>query len=151
MNDKVKKEVVSIIDALHLDCSIDDFREKADWFQISNTLTISVPFIREFQDKVVFNCLYITQFSVDFLREFRHKINWTDVSMRYPLTEDLIREFQNYVNWGVISACQILSERFIEEFKDRVYWGDVLEFQDVSAQFVERMKDKVDFARKYKP
>ena len=61
----------------------------------------------------------INYLSEDFIREFQDKVVWDYVCYKQKLSEDFIREFQNKVNWHWISIHQTLSEDFINEFKDR--------------------------------
>ena len=37
--------------------------------------------------------------SEDFIREFQDKVNWEMISVTQKLSEDFIREFQNKVDW----------------------------------------------------
>ena len=56
----------------------------------------------------------------DFIREFQDKVDWDCISKYQRLSEDFIREFKYSVDWYYISAYQHLSVEFIEEFKDRL-------------------------------
>ena len=52
MKNSVKKEVEKLIKKLDLNCSIEEFKDKVDWFNISCSQKLSLDFIREFKDKV---------------------------------------------------------------------------------------------------
>ena len=98
MTNEVKKEVEAIIEHYNLDCSVEEFKEKADWIDISFNQKLSEDFIKEFKDKVV----------------------WYWIS--YTLSEDCIREIKDYIDWNYIPVSQFhnLSEDFIWEIKDTI-------------------------------
>ncbi len=48
--------------------------------------------------------------------------------MYQKLSENFIREFKDKVNWYNISYSQKLSENFIREFKDNVNWNSISQF-----------------------
>jgi hypothetical protein len=102
MNKTVQKEVKELINKLNLNCTIDEFENKVDWYWIS----------------------YYQKLSEEFIREFENKVDWNCISRSQNLSEEFIREFKNEVNWGNISTYQKLSESFIKEFKNKVRWLD---------------------------
>ena len=122
MTSKVKKEVEELIKEFELNCSIEEFKQKADWIDISMSRDISE----------------------DFIREFREVVNWHYISSDQVLSEDFIREFKDEVNWVRISCYQTLSEDFIKEFKDRVCWASLFGYGycgDLSENFIYNMKE----------
>ena len=96
MNKAVRKEVEALIK--DLDCSVEEFREEANWYRIS---------------------IY-QKLSEDFIREFKNKVDWRFISLYQKLSEDFIREFQDKVDWCYISINQKLSEDFIKRFSNRI-------------------------------
>ena len=62
----------------------------------------------------------------DFIREFQDRVDWDCISIYQKLSENFIREFQDKVNWSWISKYQKFSEDFLREFQNRVYWYDSL-------------------------
>jgi len=101
MNKKVQEKVEKLIEELELNCTIEEFKNKVVWWNISVYQTLSENFIREFQDKV----------------------DWKIISIFQELSEDFIREFQDKVNWEEISCCQKFSYQFLLEFKDEIDWN----------------------------
>ena len=93
MNTQVKQEVKKLIKELNLNCSVEEFENEVDWYNISMCQNLSEAFIREFQDKV----------------------DWGNIAIYQKLSESFIREFENEVDWDYISN-QKLSKQFIKEF-----------------------------------
>ena len=121
MNVKLRKEINKLIEFYNLNCFIGEFRNNADWEDISSKQKLSEKFIEEFKDKVDWHYISAYQnLSENFMREFQNKVYWNYTSGSQKLSEDFIKEFQNKVNWEVVSGYQTLSEKFIEEFKDKV-------------------------------
>ena len=113
---------------------------------ISRYQKLSLDFIREFKNKV--NWTYILKYqklSEDFIREFKDKVNWDWISQYQKLSEDFIREFKNKVNWTYILKYQKLSEDFIREFKDKVNWDWISQYQKLSEDFIREFKNKVNW------
>ena len=81
--------------------------------------------------------------SEDFIREFQDKVNWECISHHLKLSEIFIREFKDKVDWLCISIFQTLSEDFIREFKDKVDWECISKFQTLSEDFVREFKELI--------
>ena len=111
------------IKKLDLNCSIKEFKDKVDWYEIS-----------EYQE-----------LSEDFIREFKNKINWCFISEYQTLSEKFIREFKDYVEWEYICVYQKLYEKFIREFKDKIYLYYISEYQELSEDFIIEFRNKVDW------
>ena len=95
MEESLKKEIEELIVKLKLDCSIEQFQDKVNWYNISHSQKLSEQFIENFQDKV----------------------DWTYISHSQKLSEQFIEKFQDKVDWYRISTYQKLSEQFIEKYK----------------------------------
>ena len=125
---------------------IREFQDKVDWDCISECQRLSEDFIREFKDKVDWYWISKNQYlSEDFIREFQYRVNWSIISEYQPLSEDFIRKFADKVDWEYISDYQHLSEDFIREFKNRVYWSRISKYQHLSEDFIREFKGKVDW------
>jgi hypothetical protein len=121
MKKSVEEEVIALIKYLDLNCSVEEFKNKVNWWNISKYKNISENFIREFKDKVIWiNISAYQKLSENFIREFKDKVIWVYISEYQKLSESFIREFKNKVNWVWISAYQKLSEGFIREFKLKI-------------------------------
>jgi hypothetical protein len=144
MKKPVQKEVKQLIKTLKLNCKIAEFKDKANWFNISCYQKLSEDFIREFKDKVYWDYISSSQkLPEDFIREFKDKVDWINISCYQKLSEDFIREFKDKVSWNDISSYQKLSEDFIREFKDKVDWDNISSYQKLSEDFIREFKDKV--------
>ena len=126
MNEKVQKEVQELIKQ-YLNCSVGEFKDKANWYYVSHSL----------------------QLSEDFIKEFKDRVDWGYVSRYQHLSEPFIREFQDKVCWFYASCYQTFSEPFIREFKDEVWWYSISKFQTLSPAFRKEFKDKINL-RLYK-
>ena len=151
MNNKITKEVKTLIKKLNLNCSVKEFKDKVNWNYISTSQTLSEDFIREFKNKVDWPHISTSQtLSEDFIREFKDKIYWPYISSSQTLSEDFIREFKDKIDWYCISSSQTLSkfgEDFIKEFKNKVDWKYISFSQNLSNfsnKFMEEFKSKID-------
>ena len=125
---------------------IREFQDKVSWDCISKYQNLSESFIHEFQDKVDWNLISIYQkLSEDFIHEFQDKVDWLGISTYQKLSESFIREFQDKVRWNWISERQELSEDFIREFQDKVCWLLILKYQKLSESFIREFQHKVDW------
>ena len=52
MNKQIQNKVKKLIKELALNCSIDEFKDKVNWNNISHSQKLSEDFIREFKDKI---------------------------------------------------------------------------------------------------
>ena len=98
MNDKVREEVLVLINDYELECSVEEFKDVIDstsWINISSYNVMSEDFIREFQDY----------------------ISWRYISCSQHLSESFIREFIDKLNFVNLLVYQRLSEEFREELK----------------------------------
>jgi hypothetical protein len=90
-NQKVIAEIEKIIKELNLNCTLEEFQDKVDWYCISAHQKLSENFIREFKDKV--DWVYISKYqklSESFIKEFNLKIsedNWLYKSTEYKKDE----------------------------------------------------------------
>ena len=66
----------------------------------------------------IYKC--IPKLSESFIRKFRDKVWWYNISYYQVLSEDFIREFKDKVDWRCISKKQNLSKDFKKEFKDKI-------------------------------
>lgn len=97
-----------------------------------------LPYLRSEWLKISMNI----ELSEEFMREFKDKICWGNISKFQTLSENFIREFQNKVDWYYISEYQILSEKFIREFEDKVDWFNIFKHQNLSEDFKNEFKDR---------
>ena len=124
---------------------IREFKDKVDWDCISIYQKLSENFIREIQDRVVWRCISIYQkLSEDFMREFQDRVDWYFISIYQKLSEDFMREFQDRVDWYFISIYQKLSENFIREIQDRVVWRCISKNQILSESFIREFNLEVN-------
>lgn len=72
----------------------------------------------------------------DFIRVFKHKLDWKWISAIQQLNENFIEEFQDYVEWNEISQSQNFSESFISEFQNKVNWRRISMKQNISEDFI---------------
>ena len=76
MNKQLQKEIKQLIKKLKLNCTIEEFSDKVNWYNISTYQKLSENFIREYKDKVNWNRIsYYQKLSEKFIREFSDKVN----------------------------------------------------------------------------
>ena len=143
MNSKVKKEVEKLIKKLNLNCSIEQFKDKVDWYYISEYQKLSEDFIREFQDKVKWDWISMFQkLSEDLIREFQNKIDWYNISYHQKLSEDFIREFQDK---GKIKVTKKTKSEILEELKG---WKKIVENIEILGKYnsVNPRQNQLDYS-----
>ena len=121
-----------------------DKKQGEEWKEISQ-IELPEDFIREFQDKVNWECISCEQYlSEEFVCEFRNRVDWFWISRYQKLTEEFVREFRNRVSWEQISFHQNLSEEFVHEFRDSVNWGCICCWQKLSEEFIREFRNRID-------
>jgi len=146
MNESLKTEIINLIKLEGLNCTVEEFKDKVSWYNISRYQKLSEEFIREFKDKVEWYWTSRYQkLSEEFIREFKDKVDWSLISCYQKLSEEFIREFKDKVYWSEISCYQKLSEEFIREFKDKVDWSEISCNQKLSEEFIREFKDQVNW------
>lgn len=88
--------------------------------------------------------------SIDFLREFKDKIDWSRYMCYHTLTEQLIEEFGDVIPWAYVPGRIKMSEKFIRRHRlelEKYYscWSQICEHQELSEPFIEEFKDKVNW------
>jgi len=122
-----------------------DLRMKYPQYNIEIMLDVPEYWNKENYWEVV-NRLFGYDYSEEFVREFKDRVNWKIYCHNNILTEDFIIEFKDYVNWDGVSSCQTLSENFIRDFKDKVVWNLISAYQILSEEFIREFKDYVDWS-----
>ena len=149
MIDSVKKEVEQLIEKLDLNCSIEEFKDKANCINISYFQFLSEDFIREFKDYIGWDIISKYQILPEnFIREFKDEVSWIHISCYQTLSEEFIKEFKNYVDWNNISCFQTLSKPFIKEFKDKI---DTKVYNKVhkTLSYEEKLQKVKEYCEKY--
>lgn len=116
------------------------------WDNLSRNLKMTDEFVEEFQDKI--NWAVLCQFkklSLPFMRKFANKLNWSRVSIYQKLTKKFIEEFKDKLDWNDLSAYQRLDETFIEKYQDRVNWNIISSNQTLSEDFIRKHKSQVNW------
>jgi len=147
MNDKLNQEIEAIIKQQNLDCSIKEFLNEVNWYDISSChYTLSEDFITTYQNKL--NWHYIScyrKLSEEFIAKYEGKVIWLFISESQKLSEEFITKYRNKVDWHCISSCQKLSEELIEKHQDNVDWYAISQYQQLSENFIAKHQGKVDW------
>lgn len=87
-------------------------------------------------------------FSIDMLRIYFHKVNWSLILKRQKFSEAFLREMAlNFDGcWDIVSKYQKLSEPFIHDYASKVDWDYILLYQDVSSKFVDDHLTYIDIS-----
>jgi len=123
MKNSVKKEIEKLIKELELNCSIKEFPNKVNFYNITEYQDLSEDFIRKFQDKFDEDC-------------------WIEISYGQDLSEEFIREFQDKVDWYWISKNQNLSEEFIIEFRNKIDWNRLRLNDQVKNNYINKLETR---------
>ena len=146
---EVEKEVKELIKKYELDCLVEEFKDKADWCDISINQKLSESFMKEFKDEVDWDYISVSQkLSESFIREFQGKVNLLYISKYQKLSESFIREYQDKVRWSYLSEYQKLSEKFIKEFKDKI---NKMTYKEVNRKisYQQKLKETKKYCKKY--
>ena len=146
MDKQLKLEIESLIKVLDLNCSVDEFSDKIDWYCISSNQKLSMKFLAKYSDKV--NWDYISMYqklSLEFLAKYSDKVNWYCISSNQKLSESFIAKFSDKIYWYNISICQKLSESFIAKYSGKVNWDCISIYQKLSEEFIAKFSDKVNW------
>lgn len=84
------------------------------------------------------------ELSIDFIREFRDKINWQNVSCWQHLSEKDIEEFRDKLDWWYVSKKQRLSLSFIDKFKEKLDWFWIEAIYEKKKDFLKMFKNYMD-------
>ena len=75
MKNSVKKEIEEIIKIEKLNCSIEDFKNKVNWYWVSRDQDLSE----------------------EFIREFKNYVDWHSINLRYNITKKDIEEYEKKI------------------------------------------------------
>lgn len=78
-------------------------------------------------------------FSLDLLRIYQHRVNWSVLLRNNVYDESFLREVAPNFNaecWSIVSETQTLSESFLHTFADKVDWENVVLYQRVTFKFL---------------
>ncbi len=163
---KVIEEINFIIDLVGQDWTIEEFPNKIDWNGLSSNspyvlvnsteertfghafpssnFKLSEEFIRTFKDRVNWEQIsYHQNLSENFIREFHERLNWNRLLGKQKLSEDFLREFHDRLDWNVVCVNQELSENFIRDFQSDVNWLLISQYQKLSLKFIYEFKYRV--------
>lgn len=73
----------------------------------------------------------------------KQKINWSNISKKYPLSETFIEIYHNHLDWYWLSSKQRLSEKIMNLFPDKLDWWNVSLKQKMSDKFKEKYRDRI--------
>lgn len=85
-------------------------------------------------------------FSIDMLRIYMHRVNWSHLVKRMKFDESFLREaYPNFSPecWSLICKYQKLSEPFIHTFSCYVDWDNIALYQKVSGRFLQEHSDLI--------
>lgn len=135
-----------------------EFQDKLHWKNITRHQEISDDFMCEFEDKIdwrylakdihngfseklfrkinsiapeLINWKEISKekLSENFIREFKDKVHWGNISEYQELTDDFIDEFADVVNWRFISSNRFPSAKLYSKYISRIYWGYIYKYE----------------------
>ena len=119
--------------------------DKFEWYLISQK-KLSENFIREFKDKISWGEVSMTStLSEEFIQEFADDVDWLFISSRQILSENFIIKNQNDVYWNFISKCQILSDDFLIKYSENIYWDWYFLNQEASLRVIKKFILKTTF------
>jgi len=92
---ELRQEIEESIKKLYLSCSIEGFRNYADYVSIYHKL------------------------SLDFIREFKNRVCWKEISIYQKLSKDFVLEFKDRVCWKSIEEYQNITKKNIKEYEEQ--------------------------------
>ena len=152
----------------------DDFINRFDkliqWVIVSQHKTLSIDFIKKYEDKLciplictyqkldneliekyaesylylILSCQTLTIEQIEnLIKKYPSKIDWSSILCCQKLTESFIEKYQDKVNWFSVSKYQVLSEPFIEKYIDKLNLDYISQNQKLSETFIEKYQDKL--------
>lgn len=157
MNYKIKQEILSLIKAFNLNCSIEDFAARANWNLVSSHKYLSEDFISYFSDRV--NWKNISQYqklSENFAKKFSKKVLWFLFFYYQDYSDKIIEEFikggiidTSHFNWaGFWNAICIknnFSDEFLEKYNDLICWKSISYYRKLSLRIVKKHHNKISY------
>ena len=123
--------------------TIREFNNKVYWKTVVKKQKLSENLIRDFSnnfDEHDWTCItYYQTLSVPFMREFHDKVDWSYVQTIQTLTENFIIEFKDKMLWPIILTHQSLSESFFNNFL-LIKWTGVKEIQHEITHFLDGIR-----------
>ena len=129
---------------------INDYKHKIKWDIIAQLKKLDEKFIEKYIDNFNLKILFSEQklsedfiirhldrlydrlwqvishsqrLSIDFIRTYKDKISFEDLSWNNKsLTNEIIREFQDVLDWNAISEAYSMDSKFITEFNNKINW-----------------------------
>lgn len=99
MNDTLKKEIEQLINVYNLNCSIEEFESKANWYWIS-----------QYQKNYI-------HLSEEFMRYYSNNLHWNIISVEQTLSEQFLMDFKDKVDWYLVIKYQQLTENMEEKIR----------------------------------
>ena len=119
MNTKLKKEILDLIKAENLNCTIEEFPKKVNWIRISRRYQLSESFMEKHWKDL-------------------HK-DW--ISGYQKLSEPFMEKHWKDLHKDWISRCQKMTESFIEKHKDELYLDKIPKENILEKTSIERIKE----------
>lgn len=116
---------------------------QSEWYHISRCNIFSETFFRECKDQLFFTEADRNITTIDFIREFRGRLNWTMICATHQFTTKQLEEFIEWIDWWKISVWQKLDEEFIWKYRDRLCIKKVFANPQIkmSKKFREKLKN----------
>ena len=134
MEEEVKKEVEKIIKFYALSCSVEEFRNTANWRNVSLAATFSEDFAREFRDNIIWGTIIFDDFSEVFLTEFKNKVCWGRlVGYRNDLSENFIYNMREEMGEHCFKYCLqegMITKEYIKKRSVKVDRYKIMDFDD---------------------
>jgi protein tyrosine/serine phosphatase len=80
------------------------------------------------------------ELSEKFIKEFENKVDWDCISICQELSEEFIEKFQNKIDWQFISWYQKLNEKFIRKHLNKLNIKHILKHRKLSNNFKDFLK-----------
>ncbi len=131
------------------DTFIEKYKDKVDWYWVSQNQKLSEEFIEKHKDDVYWTNISDAQkLSETFINKHKSNVDWNKILTYQKLSESFIEKHKDNVDWDYISVYHKLSEEFIEKHKDNVNWFFISLYQKLSEVFIEKYNYRFNFDHK---
>lgn len=146
----LENEIKDIIKHFNLDCSVEEFSDKASdkviWGDISRYKYLSEYFITIFKNNVYWMSISSCQIlSEQFIEKFEDEVDWMNISWSQQLSEQFVEKFQHKIHWLSLCMKMQLTEEFIEKVANSVRWDAIVVYQNCSNEFIFKYRNKINF------
>lgn len=121
---------------------INDHADKLDWRAVTANPHIDIDTVAaRYPSRVAWNL--ITEPSLNLMRKFPHKLDWSAVSR--TIKQKYIAEFEKYIDWTSLQTYNTLSDTVLTKYVRKLDFSIISRTQLLSDKFIQKHADDLDW------